>query len=403
MASLGGVVTRTGAALLRLAASLAFAICSRSALEEFGLVGVVVAEVVASYLGAGLVLAGGFRRAVDGVETLRIASAVFLVGIWRNGAGAAVVPGGDRACPYESVGEGSGLGVRAEAVLVFSGRSFGVDWMLCAGARVGFLIVDTGRGAEAILLVGVAAGGGTGAPLTLRLPGAVIESRLKGAVSLLGVTGKGREAPSLVVGLLVLDERDEAVRTGGNDLSALKKLERRRPFVPAEGDEGKLERLSMVRSDSEERGVLIAGESGSAPGWVRSGSGLLSCKPAREPVLEPVREEAREAELKPLRLPSTSLGAEVLGVRVRVRAVALAAAGAGGLTAWCEGRRAKGLLKAGGSWGVAPLGRLAAGAGSNERLGLRVRVGMVVEAVEAVEGGTRASLEVLRVREGVGV
>jgi hypothetical protein len=411
MASLGGVVTRTGAALLRLAASRAFAICSRSALEAFGLVGVVVVEVVASVLGAGLVLAGGFRSAVDGVEILRIASVVFLVGIWRIGAGAVVVPGGDRACPYEPVGEGSGLGVRANATLVFSGRSFGVDWTLCAGASVGFLIVDTGRGAEAILLEGVATGvatGGAAAPLTLRLPGAVMDSRFEGAVSLLGVTGRGREAPSLVVGLLVLEDRDEAVRSGGNDLSALKKLERRRPFVPAEGDEGKLERLSMVRSDNEERDVLVGGESGSASGWCRSGEELLSWKPALEPVLEPVREEAREAELKPLRLPRTSVGVEALGVRVRERVVVLVPTGAGGLIAWWEGRRAKGLLKAGGSWEAVPLGRLAAGAGSNERLGLRVRVDGAAAAAAAallflwlVEEGTRASLEVLREREGV--
>jgi hypothetical protein len=283
------------------------------------LLGVVAAEAVASGLGAGLVFAGGFRTAVVGVEILRTASAVFLVGIWRNGAGAAVVPGGDRACPNEPVGEGSGLGVRADAVLVFSGRSFGVAWMLCAGASAGFLIVDMGRGAEAILLAGVDTGG-VATALTLRLPGTVIDSRFKGAVSLLGVTGKGRGGPSLVVGLLVLDDRDEVVRSGGNADKALKKLERRRPFVPFDGDEGKLERLSMVRSDSEERGVLDEGELDSASGRWISGEGLLSRKPSLEFVLEPAREETWETELKPLRLPRTSSGVEVeaLGVRVRV-------------------------------------------------------------------------------------
>lgn len=170
-----------------------------------------------------------------------------------------------------------------------------------------------GRETEEILL-GVVAGVETTA-LTLLLPGTFMDSREEEVPGLLGVVGMRVMVPSLVVGLLPLLWLDmaEAGRRGGPmELSWLKKLDLRRLVLPFAGEEGRCDRLSMVRSESEGRDFLVGGSSGTY-----SGEEELSWKPARESAREPACEEAPEADRKPSRRPRTSslVVVVVLGVR----------------------------------------------------------------------------------------
>ena len=69
-------------------------------------------------------------------------------------------------------------------------------------------------------------------------------------------------------GLLQLLDMAEAGRSGGGILlSALKKLDLRLP-LPAAGDDGRLAKLSMVRSDSDGRDFFLTAFSGSGSGAV---------------------------------------------------------------------------------------------------------------------------------------
>lgn len=127
------------------------------------------------------------------------------------------------------------------------------------GTSAGFLIAVVGRDMDEIRL-GVVTGVVVMA-LTLLFPGAVIASRVGGAAGLLGVVGRRLAVPSLVVGLLLLllfDMADAGRRGGGMLLSWLKKLDLRRLPLPPAGEEGSCERLSMVLSESEGRGLLLA-------------------------------------------------------------------------------------------------------------------------------------------------
>jgi len=86
--------------------------------------------------------------------------------------------------------------------------------------------------------------------LALRFPGTVMDNRLDGPPSLLGVAGATCGAPSLVEGLLPLDVTEAGRGGGGMLLSALKKLDLRLPFFGA-GDDGSCDRLSMVLSERD--------------------------------------------------------------------------------------------------------------------------------------------------------
>jgi hypothetical protein len=160
-----------------------------------------------------------------------------------------------------------------------------------------------------VRLLGVAAGVVTFA-LTLLFPGAVIESLFEGAPNRFGVAGIGCGAPSLVDGLLplLLDMADAGRSGGGMLLSALKKLDRRRP-LPGAGDDGSWDRLSTVLSESDGRLFLFSGFTGLI-GLDESSTAVSTCSVSgslsRNPALELAREEALEADLKPSRLPSVS-------------------------------------------------------------------------------------------------
>lgn len=81
MASRGGVLVLTGLEFFRRAASLAFAICSRSALEElpaFG--GDSTGAAPASDLRAAFAFAICSRRAADELVTFLLVSGAFLAG-----------------------------------------------------------------------------------------------------------------------------------------------------------------------------------------------------------------------------------------------------------------------------------------------------------------------------------
>ena len=265
MASLGGVLVRTGSTFACLAAALAFAICSRNALEElptFG--GDSVGVTPTSDLRVALDFAICSRRAADELDTFRLVSGVFFTGPFRfciGVAGAASVPVGDIACPKVPPNEGRGFGVRATMVLLPDrGRGFGVFRTFCVWKDGCFLIVELGRDVETVLL-GVVAGVATFA-LTLLLPGAVMDSLPEDAPNLLGVTGDARIAPSLVVGLLLFDIADAGRSGGGMLFSALKKLDLLLGF-PGAGDDGSWDRLSMVRSESDGRDFFALVFSGS--------------------------------------------------------------------------------------------------------------------------------------------
>lgn len=97
MASLGGVSALTGTVLFRFAASLAFAICSLKAFEEFSaFFGVALGESPTSCFRAALAWAIELRKAADELGTLRAVPAD------SGGEGAAAVPRGDIACPKVS-------------------------------------------------------------------------------------------------------------------------------------------------------------------------------------------------------------------------------------------------------------------------------------------------------------
>ena len=331
IASLGGVSALMGAALLRFAASRAFAICSLRAFEELAaFFGVPSGDSVTSCFRAALAWAMVLRSASDELDTLRTLPGV--------GDSARAVPGGDIAWPYDSASEDrhGAIGVR-EVVFLLAESGAGLDRVrvLWIGVKAGFLMAVVGRDRDEMRL-GVVVGVEKLA-LALLLPGTVMEMREDGALGLLGVTGRRLAVPSLVVGLLpllLLDIADAERRGGAMLLSWLKKLDLRPLLLLFAGEEGSWARLSTVLSDSDGRGFLFAtsARSASASG-THSGDELLSCKPACEPALE----EALEAARKPSRLPSPSSSLLVAGVRSDWE----------GVLVWREGGRAKGFLKAG--------------------------------------------------------
>lgn len=280
-------------------------------------------------------------------------------------------PGGEIAWPNVPATDGRAFGVRDAMPLLSDKGARGLEGvrMFCVGTNAGFLIAVVGRDMDEMRLgvpVGVAA-----AALTILLLGTVIDMREEGAPALLGVVGRRLPVPSLVVGLpglLLFDMADAGRRGGGMLLYWLKKLDLRPLLLPFAGEEGSWARLSMVRSESEGRDFLFSGSSGCTSG-AYSGEELLSWRPA----LEPAREDARDAERKPLRLPNTSSSLLMLGVRT----------GCEGVLLWREGGRAKGFLKAGAFWllvrgGGTPEGmlltRLAEDGTREARLGFLVSV-----------------------------
>ena len=320
-----------GAALLRFAASRAFAICSLRAFEELAaFFGVPSGDSVTSCFRAALAWAMVLRSASDELDTLRTLPGV--------GDSARAVPGGDMAWPYDSPSEDRAIGVR-EVVFLLAESGAGLDRVrvLWIGVKAGFLMAVVGRDRDEMRL-GVVVGVEKLA-LELLLPGTVMEMREDGALGLLGVTGRRLAVPSLVVGLLpllLLDIPDAERRGGAILLSWLKKLDLRPLLLPFAGEEGSWARLSTVLSDSDGRGFLLAtsAESTFTPtSGTYSGDELLSWKPAREPALE----DALEAARKPSRLPSASSSLPVIGARSCWE----------GVLVWREGGRAKGFLKAG--------------------------------------------------------
>lgn len=310
------MLVRVGSTFVRFAASLAFAICSRSALDELadfceGL----AAGVSSSVVWEALALMIWSRSATDEVDTFRLVSGVFLGRSFRpyeGVAGAALaVPGGEMACPKMPATEGRGFGVRIVKLLLSdNGRGLGVLCRFEAGV-CGFLIVDTGRDVG-VGLVGVAVGVATLA-LTVRLPGTVMDSLLAARPNFLGVAGISWGGPSLVVGLLLLLDIADAGRKGGPMLlSALKKLDLRLVFVAA-GEDGRCARLSTVLSESDGRDFFFGDVAGDGSISIAdSGSGPSSWKPAREPALD----EALDADLKASRLPRVSSSVLVFDVGV---------------------------------------------------------------------------------------
>lgn len=193
-----------------------------------------------------------------------------------------------------------------------SGRGFGVFCRFWA-SESGFLMVEVGRDTTGVLL-GVAVGAATLA-LTVLLPGTVMESLFDAAPNRFGVAGKGWGGPSLVVGLLLLLDKAEAGRKGGPmEVSALKKLDLRRVLLAA-GDEGSCARLSTVLSESDGRDFFFRDvcDSGECSD---TSSDADSSALSRKPALESALEEAREADLKPSRLPNVSSSLVVLDDRV---------------------------------------------------------------------------------------
>ena len=333
IASLGGVSALMGAALLRFAASRAFAICSLRAFEELAaFFGVPSGDSVTSCFRAALAWAMVLRSASDELDTLRTLPGV--------GDSARAVPGGDIAWPYDSASEDrhGAIGVR-EVVFLLAESGAGLDRVrvLWIGVKAGFLMAVVGRDRDEMRL-GVVVGVEKLA-LALLLPGTVMEMREDGALGLLGVTGRRLAVPSLVVGLLpllLLDIADAERRGGAMLLSWLKKLDLRPLLLLFAGEEGSWARLSTVLSDSDGRGFLLAAWAEStfaSTSGTCSGDELVSWKPAREPALE----DAPEAARKPSRLPSASSSPLVIGVRSCWE----------GVLVWREGGRAKGFLKAG--------------------------------------------------------
>lgn len=132
IASLGGVLVRDGSAFARRAASLALAICSRNALEEFpAFGGDSFGAAPTSDFRDALAFAIRSREAADEVETLRVVIGVVLAGGLRAAEGVTsstiAVPGGDIAWPKTPLSEARDFGVRAVMLLLVpSGRGFGV-------------------------------------------------------------------------------------------------------------------------------------------------------------------------------------------------------------------------------------------------------------------------------------
>lgn len=322
-------MVRTGSIFDFRAASRALAICSRSALEELAAFEGGSDGCATSAFRAALAFAICSRRAVDELDAFRLVGGAFRLGDGATGLVIAV-PGGDVACPKGLADEELALGVSAIMLLrVDRGRGFGVFWRFCAGESGCFLVGGTRRETEGVLL-GVVADTGVAA-LTLRLPGAVMASLPGRGPNLWGVVGGAWDGPSLDVGLLLLDDMAEVDRNGGGKpLSAPKKLDLRLPFLPA-GDEGRCERLWMVRSESEGRGVSLE----SSPALSDTNSLSLSLHPALDPALE----DAREAERKSSRLPSASSS-----VASSVVVFGLDADRGVGFV-WLDGGRARGFLK----------------------------------------------------------
>lgn len=211
MASLGGVLVRNVSVLPRRAASLAFAICSRSALDELGTLEGDWATASRSDVGAVLVFATLARSAVVAAGTLLLVcgvlafatlarSAVAAAGILLLVCGvflgrafdvsegvdeAAAEPeatGCNTACPKTPASDDRALGVRAVRLLLSdSGRGLGMVWRFWARDS-GFLMVEAGReGSGSRVGVGVVVDGATAPALTVRLPGAVMDSLLDAA------------------------------------------------------------------------------------------------------------------------------------------------------------------------------------------------------------------------------
>jgi hypothetical protein len=283
-------------------------------------------------------------------------------------------------------------------LLLVRGRGSGVLCRFCARASGCFLMVDTGRAIEGVLL-GVALDVGTLA-LMLLLPGAVIDSLEAGMPNLLGVASMGWTAPSLVVGRLppLLDIAEAGRSGGGMLLSALKKLDLRLPF-PGPGEGGSVAKLSMVLSDSEglDFFFVLCSASGSFS-ETRSGSSSFSLKPA----LDPAREDALDAERYPSKLPNASSSLTTGDW-----------AGCGGpFEAWRDGGRAKGLLKTASLLAVVFVEAVEAMEDLDPKLGIpltrllveatdaRLGVGAVGAGAEGVYDGTRDSLDVFFCKGG---
>jgi hypothetical protein len=154
--------------------------------------------------------------------------------------------------------------VRAIMVLLFdNGRDLAVAGTFCVCESGCLLNVEAGRAREGVLL-GVATALVVMAALILLFPGAVIDPFEASEPYLLGVLGSARGVPSLVIGL-PLDSAEAGLSGGGIELSALKKLDLRL-VLPAAGEDGSCDRLSMVLSESDGRdflGVAFTGFTGS--------------------------------------------------------------------------------------------------------------------------------------------
>ena len=119
-------------ALARLAASLAFAICSRKACDELTFGGDSSSLEATSERRAALAFANCSRSAVDEAETFLLVTGVVLLPPKADRAGkgvaAVAVPGGDIAWPKVSARDARALGVRTPNVLLFDkGRALAVD------------------------------------------------------------------------------------------------------------------------------------------------------------------------------------------------------------------------------------------------------------------------------------
>jgi hypothetical protein len=283
----------------RRAASLAFAICSRSAPDEFDVfLGVSFASTVTSERRAAFALAICSRKAAEELDTFRLVCGVPMVGVFsRSGedVSGVAVPGGDIASPKSPANAGLDFGVRALIVLLLdNGRGFGVVWTFCLCARgcVARTCVES-RVDDALLgVVPVILGR---LVLMLRFPGAVIEPLCGRPPGRRGVVGVGWGVPSLVVGRLLFPRAEPGRGGGGIELSAVKKLDLLLP-LPA-GEAGSCDRLSIVRSESDGRDFLLGGSTGS---WSLSRAVSPSCS------WKPARDDAREADRKPSKSPSTS-------------------------------------------------------------------------------------------------
>lgn len=224
-----------------------------------GLVGESAGGLATSNFRVNLGCAKGPRGGPDEAEILRLVSGVLFTKGSRPIDGvlgvAFAVPGGDTAWPRTPPRDGRPFGVREATVLLSDkGRSFGVAWEFCNEDSGCFLIVDAGRDATDVL-TGVPVGVDTLA-LRLRFPGVVMGTLPDRLPNLFGVAGVVYFGPSLVEGRLLFDMADAGRKGGGIVLSALKKLDLRR-VLPAAGDEGSCDKLSIVLSDKDGRDFFL--------------------------------------------------------------------------------------------------------------------------------------------------